>query len=663
MSVRPIVGVSPDRGFADAIAGALYTVGPISLQRSLHAIDEGDLQHALVVVHVRGEVVGELATFLPRFAGDCRVIVILPRAGLGTLVELMAGSQRVVGILVEEDFESRALAALAKRALTGDVFGLDKHVLPGAHVYTDVVSDHESKVETTGRIFQVVSESVPPAHHAAIEQCIDEMMVNALYAAPVDDQGKRVFAGISPKTRLGLRIPQEVVVQYACDGHRFAISVRDGFGSLPRQTVFNVLYKCLHDDQSVDTKASGAGVGLFLMVQSCSSVTWNVIPGVATEVTCTFDLAAPRAHLKELAFFLEPSDVTGKLPTGATKRLSRRVLRMVRRHRIDAPATAKYARYAVLATAFAALMLVAYAIYARVTAVAKTARVEVVVTPKGATVELEGKPLGAASDGTLSLGDLEIGRAYSVGAHLDGYQPQQTVVQPHDGTNRVTLELQPVAATIELDSDPPGATVVLDGKPMGGTPIALTTLPPSTKVTLVLARRGYRDAKIEVVVPARGASIKIAQKLTPSDDFVKIHLESTPSGAQVLVLTPGAPALERTYTPAEVVVEAGKPQRFLLVMPGYAPLEIPELTPARGQPVIEKRGELEAGRNIHVEAAIDGKVTVAGAPHCKDVGTPMDCPLAPGASYEVEFIGVNGVKQTRTVPLEMSNATVKFNER
>ena len=52
-------------------------------------------------------------------------------------------------------------------------------------------------------------------YRESIEQCVDEMLMNALYDAPVDEQGQHMFAEIPTKTRISLRTEQRVVVQYA----------------------------------------------------------------------------------------------------------------------------------------------------------------------------------------------------------------------------------------------------------------------------------------------------------------------------------------------------------------------------------------------------------------------------------------------------------------
>ena len=144
----------------------------------------------------------------------------------------------------------RELSAMATRVLAGDIFGLEKTVRWGTTVHSQLVGDYQEKSLCISQISEFAeSMSVRRKYREGIEQCLDEMLMNALYDAPVDEQGKQIFSEIPTKTRISLRVEQKVVVQYACDGKSFSVSVRDSFGTIERGTVLRYLYKCLHSDQ------------------------------------------------------------------------------------------------------------------------------------------------------------------------------------------------------------------------------------------------------------------------------------------------------------------------------------------------------------------------------------------------------------------------------
>ncbi|HEU0033028.1 MAG TPA: PEGA domain-containing protein [Kofleriaceae bacterium] len=511
MRGRRIIAISSDDALGSALAEAARTAGgDVELHRSFAAL--GALPAAIYLVHLADAATRDA---IGQLGDDSRVVVVLPRSSLAPVVELMQASTRVAAVLVAEELDPGRLAALVRQLVTGELFGLARIVAPGTPIERRQVRDYEERSQCIAEVAALVErEKLPRNLHATIEQCLDEMLVNALYDAPVDDRGARIFGGIAPRARVAMRIEQTVEVEYAIEtvgtGKRLALAVRDAYGSLDRGTVLRVLHKCLHAEHKVDRHAAGAGVGLYLVMTSASTVGFHVVPGIATEATCTFDVSG--ATLAQFEFLAEPTDVTGTLVTARKPAGSVQPI---------APAPPRSKRTALVLLLFAIAM-------------------------------------------GLGIGGLVLLR------------------RPHR---------PPARATVELDSDPAGAQVIVDGKPAGGTPVALTTLRPGSTATVTFEQRGYVSATAQVRVPAAGERARHVEKLALSDKFVRVRFVSTPPGARVIDQNQ-PPSVSRTYTPAEIFVEAGKPQRFTLTMPKHAPLVIEPFTPT-GRDVIEKGGELK----------------------------------------------------------------------
>jgi hypothetical protein len=643
---RRIVAVSPDQAFGQQLATGLQAVADtVDVHRSLDSLGSlgpGELQAALCVIHLEGERAHAPSERLPRLTGGCPVIAVIPRSNLAAVVDLMQSSDHIAATMVAEDFDPRELSALATRMLTDDRFGLEQVMASGTQIHARTVGDYEERSLCMSRISEFVEQvGVPHKYRAPIEQCVDEMLMNALYDAPVDAQGKHIFSGIPTRTRITLRSEQRVVVQYASDGKQFAVSVRDAFGTLERPTVLRYLHKGLHAEQQIDRKAGGAGLGLYLMANSATAVYFNVLPGIATEALCMFDLEAPKLSLEQFGFLVQ-IDAGGRRAAGPARRLP------AARHRRGLVRSGMIVGIVVLLGILA---------WARGGGGAAKAQVTFTTIPQGATIEIEGRTVGTTTGGPFFIGDLEIGRAYPVVARLDGYEAKSAVVQPHAGANEVTFELQALA-TVELDSEPTGAAVEIDGKPMGSTPLTLTSLVPGQRVSIVFKRTGYRAATARLQIPGAGSRQRLVQPLEVSDEFVRVHFVSNPPGAEIL--EHGQPAtVDRTYTPANVFVEANEVQRFTLTMPKHVPLVIEPFTAGRGAHELEKGGDLVEGATLRIEASIDGKLTVAGAPHCQDVASPFDCMLAPG-TYVVEYLGPNNARVTRRVTMAARDAIEKF---
>ncbi|MDB4953688.1 MAG: hypothetical protein JWO36_1257 [Myxococcales bacterium] len=564
---RRIVVVSPDEALGLKLETALEAVADtVELHRTVDSIVTPAA--ALCVIHIDGELAP--SELLPRLTGLGPVIAVLPRSNLAAVVELMMPSDRIVGMMVAEQLDLRRLAAMATRIVADDLFGLDKVMAPKTEIHTRVVGTHDDKsrcmAEVSGFVEQI---GAPKKYREPLEQCIDEMVMNALYDAPVDAQGKHIFSGVPTKKRITQRTKQSVVVQYACDGKQVAVSVRDAFGSLGRDTVLAHLHKGLHSVEQVDRKAGGAGLGLYLMVNLSTAVYFNVLPGIATEAVCVFDLETPQVALEQFGFFVQ-SDARGRRPTGPARRL---------------PAIPHHTRVIPVLAVILAVIGGAWP----PSAASKQAQITVRTIPKGATIELEGRTIGTATDGTLAIGELEVGSTYRVAAHLDHHEPKQIVLRTHAGPNPVRFELAALA-TVELDSTPTGATVEIDGKRVGSTPVTLTSLAPGATKAIVFTRAGYQSATASLEIPRAGEVKRLVQPLELSPDLVRVHFVSNPPGAAVIET--GKPAtVDRTYTPADVFVEANQVHRFTLTMAKHAPLVIEPFTPSRGE-TLEKGGDL-----------------------------------------------------------------------
>lgn len=643
--------MSPDKAFGKQLAVALKAAGgTVDSHQSFDELGTGDLQASLIVVHLDGALAAAAPQLLQRLTSETRMIAILPRTNLAAVVDIMQASERVAGMMVAEDFDTRQLSAMATRVLLGDIFGLEKMILWGTQIHSQLVGDYQEKSLCISQISEFAeSMGVRRKYRESIEQCLDEMLMNALYDAPVDEQGRPIFADIPTRTRISLRLEQKVVVQYACDGTQFVIAVRDAFGTLERATVLRYLHKCLHNEQQIDRKAGGAGLGLYLMTSSSTSVHFNVLPGIATEAVCTFDLESPKLQLESFGYFTERIDAAGRLAAGPSRKLPAGTSHPVERRVARTAPTPKGLIALLVGMIVVTLALVAVAAWPRITG--QRTQVTVHTQPPGATVEVEGKNAGTATSGTLIVRDLEIGRAYPIVARLDGYEPRTAVVQPTADANDVTLVLEALAPTVSLETTPTGATVDLDGTAAGSTPLTLTKLAPGTSVSLVFKKTGYQDATARLDVPGPGKETRLIQPLAVSADLARIRLTSDPPGAHILQ---NGQLLAGVTTPADVLVEAGKPVRFVLTRPDKVPAVIEPFTPSRGADGVVKSATLIDGVALSIVSNLDGKASVSGAPYCQNLALPAACVLAPG-SYFLELtpspVDATAIRVTRKVTI------------
>src|SRR5512143_1196663 len=122
------------------------------------------------------------------------------------------------------------------------------------------------------------------------------------------------------------------------------------------------------------------------MVNSATTVYFNVLPRVATEAVCVFDLETPKLQLEDFGFFTEKIDAAGRLASGPSRKLPAGTSHPVERRSSAAigPPSPPRGLVAALGIAIVAMLaLIAAVAYPRLFGTKKT-RVTFETVPKGA---------------------------------------------------------------------------------------------------------------------------------------------------------------------------------------------------------------------------------------------------------------------------------------
>lgn len=114
-----------------------------------------------------------------------------------------------------------------------------------------------------------------------------ELLMNAMYDAPIDAQGNPKYAA-DRKADIRLADHERPIVRVATDGSRLVLQVRDPFGRLERRHVFDGLARGLAGE--MDQSHGGAGLGMMVCHNSSSAMFFDVVRGKSTEVTAMFEL-------------------------------------------------------------------------------------------------------------------------------------------------------------------------------------------------------------------------------------------------------------------------------------------------------------------------------------------------------------------------------------
>jgi len=115
-----------------------------------------------------------------------------------------------------------------------------------------------------------------------------ELIMNAIYDAPIDALGRPKYAG-DRKAEILLEDAEQPTVKLGTDGTRLVLQVRDPFGRLERKHVVDGLARGLAGGE-MDRSHGGAGLGMMVCHNASSAMLFDVARGRHTEVTALFEL-------------------------------------------------------------------------------------------------------------------------------------------------------------------------------------------------------------------------------------------------------------------------------------------------------------------------------------------------------------------------------------
>lgn len=184
-----------------------------------------------------------------------------------------------------EDPRDPTLEVASEKLASGDLWGLEKYVAPGARVFERVVRGELDKRRAMDEVC-AWAEAVG-ARRAALHRIAsvaDELLMNALLAAPEGAEAR-------------------AILRWASDERTLALSVEDDRGTLCQRDLIDHVRRARRErgrPQPADD--GGAGLGLYLVLANVAGLVVNVAPGRRTELVCLLD-RAPIARPRSLHVF------------------------------------------------------------------------------------------------------------------------------------------------------------------------------------------------------------------------------------------------------------------------------------------------------------------------------------------------------------------------
>lgn len=274
--------------------------------RSVSAIESEKIGHRYIFIDVGDCDRVDLDFVLERTSPRTHIALVVNDAPLGEFTALLA-DPRINHIISESEVE-RGVFVTAQKLLSGDIFGIERYLPEGTPVHYFRLNDFAGRSQAIETVQDFAAEAgIRSRLCQGIGQVCEELLMNALYDAPVDESGTQLFAEIDPHERVETTSPKPVSIRYAATETQFAIAVRDRYGRLAKNTIIAYINKCLTSPDQIDRKTYGAGLGLYLVANAAASYVVNVAYDVATEVICTFDRKS-KLPLRLVGVFTHPKE-------------------------------------------------------------------------------------------------------------------------------------------------------------------------------------------------------------------------------------------------------------------------------------------------------------------------------------------------------------------
>lgn len=223
---------------------------------------------------------------------DGRLLLYMGGAQRTELATLFARHALTHLLARSGDLDGEELLVTVQKILRRDVFGLEKYFSWGAEqerVTLTRASERFAAIKAAAAFAE--RKGAQRRFVELFETAADELITNALFNAPTDDDGERCFAHLSRTEEVVLPAGKEVQAVFCTDGRRLGISVQDPFGSLEAETVVAYLGKCFRKgSDQVDDKQGGAGLGLYYLFEMLSQFVVNIRPGERSELIGIIDI-------------------------------------------------------------------------------------------------------------------------------------------------------------------------------------------------------------------------------------------------------------------------------------------------------------------------------------------------------------------------------------
>lgn len=237
-----------------------------------------------------------------RYSPDSKVILISQKKDKGDLINLFSKVKLTNLIANNLGVSEEELLVTTEKILTGNIFGLDKYLAFGSSLRERKITSSDEKSVVLSELSNFFEDCAVKKSFIELSQAIsDELLLNAIFHAPIASDGKRKYAHLERNSLIKLEDRESFTFRYGTDGRFIGLSVIDNFGSLAAVDILLYLAKRFEMNKYVSTEDLGAGLGIFIIFESADKFIINLAEGEKTEIIALIDIRGTMRDFNERA--------------------------------------------------------------------------------------------------------------------------------------------------------------------------------------------------------------------------------------------------------------------------------------------------------------------------------------------------------------------------
>lgn len=198
-------------------------------------------------------------------------------------------NSQIFGNYIERPFKDRdqdLVSSVFQRFATDSGFGLEKYFSPLAKQQLTVLKKSTDKRMVLEALTEYLMRSGMNSRAAAIiVNGADELLLNAFFAAPIDDLGKPLYENTARSTPLEPDADKTIEFKIVHDEQMLGLSVSDNYGSLDRAKIVAAITKNFSvTDFKPKVNVAGARLGLMDCYVHAGGMIFCWEPGNRSEI-------------------------------------------------------------------------------------------------------------------------------------------------------------------------------------------------------------------------------------------------------------------------------------------------------------------------------------------------------------------------------------------